>query len=109
MKIQKQISQRWNPFSDFALDCKSEIRILESKSRFPNRTHPKLSICEPFIFLVSGEHPAPINTAQRFPTESKYILRGFVAERKGERFDMQDAHVICDDFLEEFDTKPTGM
>ena len=36
----KQISQRWNPFSDFAFDCKSEIRILKSKSRFPNRTHP---------------------------------------------------------------------
>ena len=40
-EIQKQISQRWNPFSDFAFDCKSEIRILKSKSRFPNRTHPK--------------------------------------------------------------------
>ena len=40
-KIQKQILQRWNPFSDFAFDCKSEIRILKSKSRFPNRTHPK--------------------------------------------------------------------
>ena len=38
MKIQKQISQLWNPFSDFAFDCKSEIRILKSKSRFPNRT-----------------------------------------------------------------------
>ena len=34
-----QISQRWNPFSDFAFDCKSEIRILKSKSRFPNWTH----------------------------------------------------------------------
>ena len=41
--------------------------------------------------------------------ESKYKLRGFVAERKGERNDMQDAHVICDDFLEEFEPKPTGM
>ena len=36
-----QISQRWNPFSDFAFDCKSEIRILKYKSRFPNRTHPE--------------------------------------------------------------------
>ena len=26
--------------SDFAVDCKSEIRILESTSRFPSRTHP---------------------------------------------------------------------
>ena len=42
-------------------------------------------------------------------TESKFKLRGFVAERKGERDDMQDAHVICDDFLEEFDLKPVGM
>ena len=40
-KIQKQIFQRWNPFSGFAFDCKSEIRILKSKSRFPNRMHPK--------------------------------------------------------------------
>lgn len=42
-------------------------------------------------------------------TEFKYKLRGFVAERKGERDDMQDAHVISDDFLEEFDTKPAEM
>ena len=40
MKIQKQTSQPWNPFSDFAFDCKSEIRILKSYSRFPTRTHP---------------------------------------------------------------------
>ena len=36
-EIQKQISQPWNPFSDFAFNFKSEIRILKSKSRFPNR------------------------------------------------------------------------
>ena len=41
--------------------------------------------------------------------ESKYKLRGFVAERKGERNDMQDAHVIFDDFTEEFTNKPVGM
>lgn len=42
--------------------------------------------------------------------ESKYKLRGFVAERKGERNDMQDAHVIYNDFLEEFDAdKPLGL
>ena len=40
-QIQKRISQRRNPFSDFAYDCRSEMRILKSKSRFPNRTHPK--------------------------------------------------------------------
>ena len=40
-QIQKRISQRRNPFSDFACDCRSEMRILKSKSRFPNRTHPK--------------------------------------------------------------------
>ena len=33
-------SHCWNPFSDFAFDCKSETRIIKSKSRFPNRTHP---------------------------------------------------------------------
>ena len=30
-EIQKQISQRWNLFSDFTFDCRSEIRILKSK------------------------------------------------------------------------------
>ena len=33
---------RWNTFSDFAFDCKSEIRTLKSKSRFPNQTHPRI-------------------------------------------------------------------
>jgi len=42
-------------------------------------------------------------------SELKYKFRGFVAERKGEREDMQDAHVILDDFLAEFDNKPTEM
>ena len=37
-EIQKLISQRWNPVLNFAFDCKSEIRILRPKSRFPNRT-----------------------------------------------------------------------
>jgi len=37
-EIQKLISQRWNPALDFAFDCKSEIRVLKSKSGFPNRT-----------------------------------------------------------------------
>ena len=39
-EIQEQISQRWNPFSDFAFDCKSEMQILKSNSRFSDRTHP---------------------------------------------------------------------
>ena len=30
--IQEQISQRWNSFSDFVFDCKSEIRILKSNT-----------------------------------------------------------------------------
>ena len=38
-EIQKQMHQ--NPFLDLAFDCKSEIRILRSKSRFPNRMHCK--------------------------------------------------------------------
>ena len=58
-EIQKQISQRWNLFSDFAFDCRSEIRFLKSESRFPNRTHPK----ESYLFrsnthfqLISAPH-----------------------------------------------------
>ena len=31
---QKQISQRWNPFSDFPFDCKSEIWILNLNPDF---------------------------------------------------------------------------
>ncbi|XP_074625597.1 integrin-linked kinase-associated serine/threonine phosphatase 2C-like [Acropora palmata] len=47
--------------------------------------------------------------SKRPVTQLKYKFRGFVAERKGEREDMQDAHVILDDFLAEFDNKPTEM
>jgi hypothetical protein len=32
----------------------------------------------------------------------KFLLKGFVTERMGEREDMQDAHVIMDDFKPEF-------
>ena len=39
-KIQKHISQHRNPFSDFAFDKKSEMQILNSNSRFPNRQQP---------------------------------------------------------------------
>lgn len=41
--------------------------------------------------------------------EVKYQLKGFVAERKGEREDMQDAHVIIDDYLPEIDNPPENM
>ncbi|XP_058964668.2 integrin-linked kinase-associated serine/threonine phosphatase 2C-like [Pocillopora verrucosa] len=48
--------------------------------------------------------------AKRPLKQSKYKLRGFVAERKGERNDMQDAHVINNDFLDEFGAdKPLGF
>ena len=33
---------------------------------------------------------------------AKFLLKGFVAERKGEREEMQDAHVMLDDFQPEF-------
>lgn len=37
-------------------------------------------------------------------------LRGFLAERKGEREDMQDAHTILDDFTPQFcDPLPNDM
>ena len=54
-EIQKQIFQRWNPFSDFAIYCKFEIRILKSKSRFPNRTHPKYWTTSHFPFQRLGD------------------------------------------------------
>ena len=41
--IQEQISQSWRPFADFVFDCKSEIWILKSKSRFPNQMYPWLT------------------------------------------------------------------
>ena len=33
-------------------------------------------------------------------------LRGFIGERRGERVDMQDAHVILDNLLPFFSTQP---
>ena len=78
-QIQKQISQRRNPFSDFAYDCRYEMRILKSKSRFPNRKHPKnkhaffprsfvlvvclFVVCLHFVFFsIATDHSPP----QRF-------------------------------------------
>lgn len=57
---------------------------------------------------ATGEDPS--TPAKRPLKQSKYKLRGFAAERKGERNDMQDAHVINDDFMEEFGAdKPLGI
>ncbi|XP_065891028.1 integrin-linked kinase-associated serine/threonine phosphatase 2C-like isoform X2 [Dysidea avara] len=36
----------------------------------------------------------------------RYSLRGFIGERRGERVDMQDAHVILDNLLPLFSTQP---
>ncbi|XP_041378111.1 integrin-linked kinase-associated serine/threonine phosphatase 2C-like [Gigantopelta aegis] len=35
-------------------------------------------------------------------TSARYILKGYVADRRGEREEMQDAHVLVDNFLDEF-------
>ena len=78
-QIQNQISQNWNSFSDFAFDCKSQIRILKSKSRFPNRTHPQLT--EPlknfrvFKALVVAAEKILLNVPNhRFETWSLHML-----------------------------------
>ena len=39
LQISQSIGKNENPKNN---DCKSEIRILKSKSRFLNQTHPKL-------------------------------------------------------------------
>ena len=49
--------RRWNPFSDFAFDRKYEIRILKSKSRFPNRTQPEIYVFGFFFFTVRLRNP----------------------------------------------------
>jgi len=38
-----------------------------------------------------------------------FKMRGYCAERKGEREDMQDAHVAIDDFLLEVDKPPSDL
>lgn len=38
-----------------------------------------------------------------------FKLKGYSAERKGEREDMQDAHLVMDDFMPEVDKPPVGM
>ncbi|XP_031572190.1 integrin-linked kinase-associated serine/threonine phosphatase 2C-like [Actinia tenebrosa] len=38
-----------------------------------------------------------------------FKLKGFVAERKGEREDMQDAHIIIDDFMSSLENPPENV
>ena len=56
-EIRKRISPSRNPSSgtDFAFDNKSEMRILNSKSRFPNRKHPA---CELSHFAIESSNTA---------------------------------------------------
>ena len=48
---------------------------------------------------VDDEAP---KSKRRLQNDVKYLLKGYVTERMGEREDMQDAHVIMDDFEPEF-------
>jgi len=63
-KIQEQISQRWNPLSDFAVNWKSETRISKSKSRFPNRMHT--------VVEETPQHTSCILLASRFIISSVF-------------------------------------
>ena len=47
-----------------------------------------------------------LNTLYGISNHSSDHLRGFIGERRGERVDMQDAHVILDDLLPLFTTPP---
>ena len=67
------------------------------------KTHFEFFVMQPLETINSNKFHLSL-------LESKYRLRGFVAERKGERNDMQDAHVINNDFLEELGAdKPLGL
>ena len=75
--IQKQISWRWNPFSDFAFGCKSEIRILNFKSGFPNPTHPLVSISVSFADSQNLQHvPESKNTSPESKTRPRETSGG---------------------------------
>ncbi|KAK3589508.1 hypothetical protein CHS0354_041628 [Potamilus streckersoni] len=52
-------------------------------------------------FVAAGEAEAIENTVKK-KIEAVYKLKGYFAERKGERDEMQDAHLIIDDFTPEF-------
>ena len=96
MKIQKQISQHWNPFSDFSFDCKTEIRILKSKSRFPNRTHPKTS---PGVekFLRSASDVQVLNRKKISSSIRCRILRTLhvVVVQRQQRIFYQEMRCMC--------------
>lgn len=44
-----------------------------------------------------------------FSVAGVFKMRGYSAERKGEREEMQDAHVVIDDFLPEVDKPPSDL
>ena len=52
-----------------------------------------------FVILVYG-FPKAIKAYISF-FSSEYHLKGYVADRQGEREDMQDAHTIIDDFTKD--------
>ena len=39
----------------------------------------------------------------------RYNMKGYHGERRGEREDMQDAHVMLDDFTPQFKSLPNSM
>lgn len=50
---------------------------------------------------IAKQEPAPdsTTTAEKPQLCHSFVLKGYVADRQGEREDMQDAHVVKDDFL----------
>ena len=81
--MKEQISPRWNPFSDFAFDCKSEILILKSKTKFPNQTHSS-SIFYLCWFGTLSSPPLPTNVHHlccKFPRCQTWHLLGSVFHR----------------------------
>ena len=83
-EIRKRISHRWNPFFDFAFYYKSEIRILKSKSRFPNRTHPKYWTTShfPFQHLGNENNLCPTSTGCKKRGRNKLYLTAIKRRRQ---------------------------
>ena len=80
-EIQKQISQRSNPLLDFAFYC--VIRILKSKSRFPNRTHPKYWTSHfPFQHLGNENNLCPTSTGCKKRGRNKLYLTAIKRRRQ---------------------------
>lgn len=50
-----------------------------------------------------------VNTNAKRPAIGVFKMRGYSAERKGEREEMQDAHVVIDEFLPEVDKPPSDL